>query len=510
MSESDAVPAGPDLALGVASGDLPEGAMLAGHMGGEAVLLARTGGRLHAVGALCPHYHAPLVDGLLVGDTVRCAWHHARFCLKTGAAIGPPAFDALPRWRVHERDGRVYVGEREPPPAPPRRPHGKTPPGRVVLVGGGAGGFAAAERLRREGFDGDLTMVSADPDPPYDRPNLSKHYLAGEAPAEWMPLRDVSFYDQAGIDLRTGTEAAAIEIADRALVLTTGERLAWDALILATGAAAVRPATPGFDNPRVHVLRSLRDGEALIAAAAGARRAVVIGASFIGLETAAALIQRGLEVHVVAPETTPLARILGEDLGRFVRALHERKGVVFHLGREASGFADGALTLDDGSVLPADLVVLGVGVKPRTRLAAEAGLRVDDGVVVGPRLETGAPGVFAVGDIARYPDRRTGALIRVEHWVAAQRQGQHVAQVLLGQADLFTQAPFFWSAHYDTVIDYVGHAQAFDAALVDGDIAAHDAVVRFTANGRLLAAATLDRDIQSLTFELAFESGAGA
>jgi NADPH-dependent 2,4-dienoyl-CoA reductase/sulfur reductase-like enzyme/nitrite reductase/ring-hydroxylating ferredoxin subunit len=508
MSEPEAVPAGPDLAMGVASGDLPEGSMLAGQVGGEAVLLARTGGGLHAVGALCPHYHAPLVDGLLVGDTVRCAWHHARFCLKTGAALGAPAFDSLPRWRVHEADGKVFVGEREPPPpAPVRRSRGENPPGRIVVVGGGGAGFAAAERLRREGFDGDLTLISADPDPPYDRPNLSKHYLAGEAPAEWMPLREASFYDQAGIDLRTGTRAAAIEIADRTLELTTGERLAWDALILATGAAPVRPATPGFDDPRVHVLRSLRDGEALIAAAAEARRAVVIGASFIGLETAAALIQRGLNVHVVAPDTTPLAKILGEALGRFVLALHERKGVVFHLGREASGFADGALTLDDGSVLPADLVVLGVGVKPRTRLAAEAGLRVDHGVVVGPRLETGAPGVFAVGDIARYPDPRTGALIRVEHWVAAERQGQHVAQVLLGQADVFTAAPFFWSAHYDTVIDYVGHAQGSDAAQVDGDIAAGDATVRFADNGRLLAAATLDRDIQSLKFELAFESG---
>jgi NADPH-dependent 2,4-dienoyl-CoA reductase/sulfur reductase-like enzyme/nitrite reductase/ring-hydroxylating ferredoxin subunit len=501
---------GPDLALGVASRDLPEGAMLAGQVGSEAVLLVRTGGGLHAVGALCPHYHAPLVDGLLVGDTVRCAWHHARFCLKTGAAIGAPAFDALPRWRVEESDGRVVVGERERPPGAVRRPRGRTLPGRIVVVGGGAAGFAAAERLRRDGFDGDLTMVSADPDPPYDRPNLSKHYLAGEAPADWMPLRDAAFYDRAGIDLRTATEAAAIEIADRGLVLTTGERLGWDALILATGAAPVRPDIPGFDDPRVHVLRTLRDGEALIAAAADARRAVVIGASFIGLETAAALIERGLEVHVVAPETTPLAKIVGEDLGRFVLALHQEKGVVFHLGKTATGFADGAVTLDDGTVLPADLVVLGVGVKPRTRLAAEAGLRVDKGVIVGPRLETSAPGVFAVGDIARYPDPRTGGLIRVEHWVAAQRQGQHVAQVLLGQADAFREAPFFWSAHYKTVIDYVGHAERFDAAEVDGDIAAGDATVRFTANGRLLAAATLDRDIQSLTFELAFESAADA
>jgi NADPH-dependent 2,4-dienoyl-CoA reductase/sulfur reductase-like enzyme/nitrite reductase/ring-hydroxylating ferredoxin subunit len=484
--------------------------MLAGHVGGEAVLLARTGGAVHAVGALCTHYHGPLAEGLLVGDTVRCPWHHARFCLTTGEAIGAPAFDPLPRWPVQERHGKVFVGEREAPPDPVRPRRSEVGPRRIVVVGGGAAGFAAAERLRREGFDGDLTLISADPDPPYDRPNLSKDYLAGTAPADCMPLRDAAFYDLAGVALRTGTEAAGIDLADRAVALTSGERLAFDALILATGAAPARPAIPGFDDPRVHVLRSLRDGAALIAAAVEARRAVVIGASFIGLETAAALIHRGLTVHVVAPEATPLAKILGEDLGRFVLALHQEKGVVFHLGRTARAFADGGVTLDDGTVLPADLVVLGVGVKPRTQLAAGAGLTVDNGVVVGPRLETGAAGVFAVGDIARYPDRRSGALIRVEHWVAAERQGEHVAQVLLGQADAFTQPPFFWSAHYESTINYVGHAEAFDAARVDGDVAAGDATVRLVANGRVLAVATVGRDGQSLKSERALESGADA
>jgi NADPH-dependent 2,4-dienoyl-CoA reductase/sulfur reductase-like enzyme/nitrite reductase/ring-hydroxylating ferredoxin subunit len=493
-----------DLASGAPSSDIAEGAMLVGHVGEETVLLARTGGALRAVGALCTHYHAPLADGLLVGDTVRCPWHHARFCLKTGAAIGAPAIDPLPCWKVEERDGQVFVGDR----VEAQRPKGRRGVRRVVVVGGGAGGFAAAERLRREGFDGALTLLSADADPPYDRPNLSKDYLAGKAPRDWMPLRDQSYYELAGIDLRTGTEATKIDVKDRGVDLATGERLAFDALILATGASPIRPAIPGFDGANVHVLRSLADCESIIRAAEGARRVVVVGASFIGLEVAAALIERGLQVHVVAPEATPLETTLGADLGGFIRSAHEEKGVAFHLGHGVAGFADGCVTLDDATRLPADFVVAGAGVRPRVELAAAAGLAVENGVVVGPGLETRASGVFAVGDVARYPDPRTGGLIRVEHWVAAERQGQHVAKVLLGQAEAFEDPPFFWSAHYDLTINYVGHAAASDSARVEGSIADRDATVRFERNGRLMAAATLGRDVESLKIEIALEAAA--
>lgn len=504
MSEPDP-PVGPDLESGVPATELPEGAMLVGHVGDEPVLLIRTGGELRAIGALCSHYHGPLGVGLLVGETVRCPWHHARFCLKTGEAIGAPAIDPVGAWRVEERDGAVFVSEKIlPGPAETRR---KTADGprRIVVVGGGAAGFAAAEMLRREGFDGDLTLLSADPDPPYDRPNCSKDYLAGKAPRDWMPLRDAGFYDHNHIDPRTGVEVGELDLRAREVILTGGARQAFDALILATGAEPARPPLPGFDQANVHVLRSLRDCEAIVQAANAGRRVVVIGASFIGLEVAGALIERALEVHVVAPEAAPLGKILGPDLSRFVRRLHEDMGVTFHLGRSVVHFTDGQVGLDDGASLPADFVVVGVGVKPRTALASAAGLQVDRGVVVDARFETAAPRVFAVGDIARYPDPRTGALIRVEHWVAAQRQGQHVARVLLGQADRFDQTPFFWSAHYDTTINYVGHAEQFDAAELDGSIDAAAATVRFTAEGRVLAAATLGRDLEALRIEQGFE-----
>ncbi len=505
MSEPPAAPTGPDLGRGVPASSLAEGVMLLGHVGGEPVILARSGGVLHAVGALCTHYHALLSDGLLADGVVHCPWHHARFCLKTGEALGAPAIEPLTCWRVEDEAGTIFVRHVSAAPSPGAHARRPDAPRRIVVIGGGGAGFAAAERLRREGYDGELTLLSADVDAPYDRPNCSKDYLAGAAPREWMPLKDAAYYADNAIDLRTSTAVRSLDLSGRTVTLLDGADLAFDALILATGAAPVRPPVPGFDRPNVYILRSLADCETIIQAASHSRRVAIIGASFIGLEVAAALIDRKLDVAVIAPEAIPLAKILGEDIGRAVQALHESEGVVFYLGRTAVGFPDGSVVLDDGTAVPADMVVLGVGVRPETGLAMIAGLAVDHGVIVGADLQTAAPGVFAVGDVARYPDPRSpGVLIHVEHWAAAQRQGQHAARVILGQADRFTDPPFFWSAHYDMVISYVGHAEGFDTARVDGDIAGGDATVRFTREGRLLAAATLGRDIDSLKIELDF------
>ncbi len=495
---------GPDFARGVPAHQLADGVLLRGHVAGQPVLLARVRNAFRAVDGLCTHYHAPLADGLMVGDMVLCPWHHARFCLSTGQAHGAPAIESLGVWRVEERGGMVFVRARVEPAAP--RSHTGAGARRVVIIGAGAAGFATAEMLRREGHAGDLTILGDDPDPPYDRPNCSKDYLAGKAPREWMPLKDPAFYADSHIDLRVGGGARAIDLTARTVTLANGAALPFEVLVLATGAAPVRPPLPGFDRPNVHVLRTLKDCEAIIAAAGQARRVAVVGASFIGLEVAAALVERGIEVHVIAPEAIPLARILGDDLGRHIQSVHEAKGVVFHLGQSARGFVDGRLGLEDGTDIAADFVVVGVGVRPRVELAQAAGLAVDRGVVVDGRFRTAAPNVFAVGDVARYPDPRTGDRIRVEHWVAAERQGQHVARVLLGQAGDFTETPFFWSAHYDTAINYVGHAESFDTAEVEGDIAAGDATVRLKRGGDLLAVATLGRDIESLKAEMAFEA----
>jgi NADPH-dependent 2,4-dienoyl-CoA reductase/sulfur reductase-like enzyme/nitrite reductase/ring-hydroxylating ferredoxin subunit len=511
MSAEQAKPTGPDLAQGVALADVADGGMLAGHVGEESVLLARRGDEVFAIGATCSHYGGPLADGLMVEDTVRCPWHHARFSLRTGEAIGAPAFNPLPCWRVELRDGRVTVRDKADSPARPGADKGaaaSAKSGRMVIVGGGAAGFAAAEMLRREGFAGDITLLSSDDTAPYDRPNCSKDYLAGNAPEDWMPLRPRDFYAQQKIALELGAEVTAIDPAGRKVTTADGRSIAFDKLLLATGAEPVRLDIAGADAGHVHVLRSLADARAIIAATKSARSAVVIGASFIGLEVAASLRARDLEVHVVAPERRPMERVLGREFGDFIRRLHEEHGVVFHLEQTATAIGAGTVTLKDGGTLAADLVVVGVGVRPRTQLAERAGLTIDRGVVVNEYLETSVPGIYAAGDIARWPDAHTGERLRIEHWVVAERQGQVAALNMLGRRTRFDDVPFFWSQHYDVPINYTGHAEKWDKLEIDGDIAARDCLVHYRRDGKVLAVASIYRDVDNLKEERAMERAA--
>src|SRR6516165_10354961 len=379
MATGNKGPSGPDFTKGIPAGDLAEGSMLTGHVGDDELMLARQGGKLFAVSAHCTHYHGPLADGLLVGETVRCPWHHARFNLRTGEAIAAPALSPLTCWRVEERDGTIVVKSKKERPAP--RPAG-SPNMRIVIVGGGAAGFAGAEILRRHGFEGTITMLSNDSATPVDRPNLSKDYLAGSAPEDWVPLRGDDWYAENKIDLKLKTEVVALDTKGKEVTLADGSKIKFDKLLLATGAEPVRLPIPGTDQPHVHTLRSFNDCRAIIANAKSAKRAVVIGASFIGLEAAAALRAREIEVHVVAPEKLPLERVFGPQLGEFIRVLHEEHGVVFHLEETATAIDGGNVKLKGGTTLPADLVVVGIGVRPRIQLAERAGLKIDRGVAV--------------------------------------------------------------------------------------------------------------------------------
>ena len=353
-------------------------------------------------------------------------------------------------------------------------------------------------------------MLSDDADLPVDRPNLSKDFLAGTAPQEWMPLRQAAYYEKQNIDLRLATTVAAIDVAGSKVCLADGTDIAYDRLLLATGAEPVRLPLPGANLAHVHTLRSFADCQAIIAQAKTARRAVVVGAGFIGLEVAASLRHRGLEVHVVAPDKRPMERILGPQLGDFIRALHQRQGVIFHLEETATAITTTGVQLSGGGTIAADLVIIGVGVRPRIQLAQAAGLKIDRGVVVDAYLETSAPGIFAAGDIARWPDPNSGALIRVEHWVVAQRQGQTAAENMLGRRRKHSDAPFFWSRHYDEGLNYVGHAEAWDTIDIDGDIAASDCTIRYKRDGRTLAVVTMGRDLESLAAEAKMEAEAVA
>jgi NADPH-dependent 2,4-dienoyl-CoA reductase/sulfur reductase-like enzyme/nitrite reductase/ring-hydroxylating ferredoxin subunit len=500
----------PDFAKGFAVELIPDGGMIQGQVDGEDVVLACRGSEFFAVGAYCTHYHGSLAEGLMVGDELRCPLHHACFSLRTGEALRAPALDPIPCWRVERIGDNLMVREKSSAPTQNKLPASRNPqrlPNSVVIMGGGAAGLAAADMLRREGYDGPVTIISADDFAPCDRPNLSKDYLAGSAQEDWIPLRSPDYYASQRIDLVLKSRVSTLDAQRKQIQVDDGKTYNFGALLLATGADPLKLSIPGAssDSP-LYYLRTFADSRALVAKAGSAKQAIVVGASFIGLEVAASLRERGIGVHVVAPEQQPLERVLGVEVGRFVRGLHEAHGVVFHLGETVTRLDGQRATFSSGATLDADFVVMGVGVRPSLALAEQAGLKVDRGIVVDEYLETTVAGIFAAGDIARWPDPHSGALVRVEHWVVAERQGQTAARNILGYRERFNAVPFFWSQHYDNAIKYVGHAEKWDAVEIDGDLEARDCAVTYKLGGRTLAVATVSRDLHSLQMEAAMEA----
>jgi NADPH-dependent 2,4-dienoyl-CoA reductase/sulfur reductase-like enzyme/nitrite reductase/ring-hydroxylating ferredoxin subunit len=498
-----------DFAFGVSIDALPEGQMLAGRVGEEDAVLIRLQKQCYAVGGLCSHYHGDLSKGLLVDDTVRCPLHHACFSLRTGAALAPPALDPLTSWRVEQIGQQVFVREKLTPSRAPVTLPASGLPESVVIVGGGAAALTAAMTLRNEGYSREVTLISSDDTAPYDRPNVSKDFLAGTAPEEWMPLRAPDFYTDNDLRLLLNTSVQAIDTRRKRVYLESRE-LPFDALLLATGAESARIDIPGANKETTLYLRSLADCRVLLKRIAKAHRIVILGTGFIGLEAAAALRSRGIEVHVVGLEKVPMERALGPELGALLHQLHVSHGVHLHLGQSISSIAGRTYRLTDGTELEADLLIAGVGARPCIELAERAGLALDRGVIVDEYLRTSAPGVFAAGDIARYPAHFSGELIRVEHWVHAQRQGQTAARNILGYREAFRSVPFFWTQQYDLMISYTGHAERWDSTQIEGDLSKRDGLVRYWRDGRMLAVATVSRDLDNLRAERMLEtSGAG-
>ena len=494
---------GPDFEQGVSLAEFSNRGVLQGHTKGEAILVVRCADAFFAIGVSCTHYGAPLAEGLVVNDTVRCPWHHACFSLRTGEALRAPALDSVASWKVEIGGGKLFVREKQPEKKGPTR--SAKVPENVIIVGGGAAGNAAVEMLRREGWSGRVTMISADDGVPYDRPNLSKDFLAGSATEEWIPLRSADFYREHEIELLLNTRVAAIDPREKTVLLADGGRRKFDALLLATGAEPVRLKIPCADSPHVCYLRTLSDCRAIIGQAARAKRVVLVGASFIAMEVAASLTQRKLQVHVVAPEAVPMEKTLGPQVGQYLRDLHERNGVVFHLQQKVGAIDERKVTLEDGTAIEAELVVIGIGVKPLTDLAERAGIKTDNGVWVNEYLETSVPQILAAGDITRWPDPLTGDNIRVEHWVVAERQGQTAARNIRGQRQRFDAVRFFWTSQYDFTLNYVGHAEKWDKLDLDGSLEEHNCKLSFVRGGRTLAVATVGRDRESLEQELAME-----
>jgi NADPH-dependent 2,4-dienoyl-CoA reductase/sulfur reductase-like enzyme len=359
--------------------------------------------------------------------------------------------------------------------------------------------------LRREGYSGPLTMVSADSAPPCDRPNLSKDFLAGTAPEEWIPLRTPEWYSERNIDLVLNSRATSLDTKRKKITTEDGKTFKYGALLLATGADPIELSLEGAARSQILYLRSFADSKAIVAKTKSAKQVVVVGASFIGLEVAASLRARGIVVHVVAPDRVPMEKILGSEVGMFVRGLHESHGVIFHLGETVRHVDGDKVTLTGGQTIEADFIVLGVGVRPSIDLAEQSGLKMDRGIAVDEYLETSAPGVFAAGDAARWPYPLTGERIRVEHWVVAERQGQTAAKNMLDLHERFESVPFFWSQHYDVAINYVGHAEKWDTINVEGDIEKKDCSVRYLRDRRTLAVVTISRDLESLVAESEME-----
>jgi NADPH-dependent 2,4-dienoyl-CoA reductase/sulfur reductase-like enzyme len=345
-------------------------------------------------------------------------------------------------------------------------------------------------------------MITREEDLPYDRTMLSKEYMAGNA-AEAAPLRDAQHYKDLRIETKRSSAVESVDPVQRSITITGGKPLHYDSLLLATGGEARTLRVPGASLGNVYYLRSKHDGERLVARAKQAKTAVVIGASFIGMEVAASLTNRGLKVTVVAPELVPFERILGAEIGNAIRKMHEEKGVTFYLGRQVDRLDGhdivGAVILDSGERLPADMVVAGLGVKPATSYLRGVQLEKDGSVKVDRTMKV-MDGLYAAGDITTFPLHGTGEPARVEHWRVAEQQGRAAARGMLGTGEGYTEVPFFWSNQFDLALTYVGHAAGWDEEFYWGDVKAYEFVAFYVKDGRVAAAAGnyRDRDIMAI------------
>ena len=487
--------------------DLNDGEMKSVTVGDREVLLARVEGRYHALHAHCTHYGAPLAEGILNGDRVMCPWHHACFSVQTGALLEPPALDAQPRFEVTEEDGEVFVTV--PEDAPEKRvpdmasPNTEEDPRTFVILGTGAAGFAAAEALRREGFQGRVVMVSQEDALPYDRTLLSKDYLAEEKTMGWIPAREGSFYQTHAIDLMLGRHVTRLEPSAKKLTFADGDTLSYDALLLASGSKPRTLDVPGSTLSGVFTLRSLRDSERIISQLDEGSRVVVVGSSFIGMECASSARARGAEVTVVA-RSKPFASLFGEDVATMLQKLHEENGVVFRKGAqverlEGESQVEGVV-LDTGERLYADTVIIGIGVEPATDFLEGVPKNDDGGVSVDAAMHVmGGDGLHAAGDLAAFNYR--GERVRIEHWRVAMQGGVAAARAMLGQDVSFDGVPLFWSKQHGVGLRYVGHAEDWDDVVIDGDLDAREFLAYYVKGNEIKAVLGFQRDAELCAVE---------
>ena len=485
--------------------DLQDGEKRQVSVGETDVLLTRVNGTFHAIGAHCTHYKAPLAEGVLSGFHIVCPWHNAYFNITTGDQQEPPGLDSLPCYQVRVEGENVIVSVPDNASdvrTPTMAQYNSHADGRTfVILGAGAAGVHAAETLRIAGYQGRIIMVTRDLQLPYDRTWLSKDYFIGKVSREQVPLRSPEFYIDHNIEVLLNLQAVRVDAKAKTITFENGDTLNYDALLLATGGKPKQLNVKGADAQNVFTLRSFADCDRILAAAQQAKQAVVIGSSFIGMEIASGLTQRGVKVTVVSPDTLPLKKILGEEIGRLFQQVHEEKGVSFRLGcevrqLEGNGKVE-AVILDNGDRHTTDMVVVGIGVQPATDFLEGVELHPKDQSVPVDEYLCAGDGLYAAGDIARFPDWRTGEAIRIEHWRIAAQQGRIAAYNMVGQPIKFRGVPVFWTMQFEFPLRYVGHAEQWDEIIVDGDLQKREFIAFYVKDHQVLAAATSQRDTET-------------
>ena len=492
--------------------DLQDGQMQQIEVEGSQILLSKINGKFYATGAFCTHYGAPLEKGIICNDKIVCPWHNACFNAIAGEQLEPPGLDSLPTFDTRVEDENILV--KLPEDIPQQRTKemanyvSQSEELTFVVLGAGAAGMNAVETLRQEGFQGKVVLVSESTKLPYDRTKLSKAYLQGKAQEDSLSLRDCEFYDRHDIELRFGRAVTEVDVQSKSITFEDNSTLSYDSLLLATGGKARKLDVPGADLANIFTIRKSEDVNSILDTVKEAKKAVVVGSSFIGMEAAASLIQQGLEVTVVSPDDVPFKKILGDRLGRMFQKIHEEKGVIFKPGIKATEFTGDSqveyAVLEDGSKIAADLVIIGIGVELNTDYLNNIELNEKDrSVIVNQYLQTEIENIYAAGDLASFPYAPMAEHTRIEHWRLAAQHGRIAATNMLRQSDngektqsatVNNIVPFFWSGQYDLKLRYVGHAEKWDEMFLDGNLDSPKFLAFYLLDGKVMAVAGINRD----------------
>ena len=454
---------------------LPAGHSHAVDHDGTKVLLVNVDGHVAAVENKCSHFGLPLDKAAVCGHRIRCPFHHACFDVRDGRQLEAPGMDGLTVYNVSVEDGQILLGgpkvpAEQPDPAPAPAPDQYNTVFDYAIVGGGIAAANAVEGIREFDRNGTIVLLTREDLPPYDRTHVSKALLAGDKDVPDLPLRSEQFYRDLGVDLREKTVVREVNAEDKTITLLAGDVLTYNKVLLATGGTPRQLDVPGSALHQVHLIRRASDAAIIRDKVTKGTKVVVVGGSFIGLETAMSLGKQGGDVTVVTPEEVLFGKRFGEPVGRWIQQLHEAAGVKFRLGAKVKEVLGDqqvrGVELDNGDEVTCELIVVGIGVEPETSYLVGLAAQQDGGLKVDNHLSASVDGVFVAGDIAEYPDREGS--VRIEHWKVAAQQGRVAGRNMAGANEPYTMLPFFWSNQQGTNIRYVGHATDFDEIVYDG------------------------------------------